>query len=162
MSLPLSDSSLLQTQAYINGKWVDADSGATFSVLNPSTGEVVAEAHAVVRIVLVVPLLEPGKEVSDAGEERLQAIGWPALVLFGVEIVFSEGLGLLQVIPACPGDEERIVASAFGSGVADPAFFGHVEFATELPISALGEILARVFRGNRDVANVFSRVFISL
>jgi len=47
MSLPLSDSSLLQTQAYINGEWVDADSGATFSVLNPSTGEVVAEVAKV-------------------------------------------------------------------------------------------------------------------
>ena len=47
MSLPLSDSSLLQTQAYINGEWVDADSGATFSVLNPSNGEVVAEVAKV-------------------------------------------------------------------------------------------------------------------
>ena len=34
---------LLQRQSYLDGKWVDADSGETFPVLNPATGEVVAE-----------------------------------------------------------------------------------------------------------------------
>ncbi len=34
---------LLQRQAYVDGKWVDADSGETFPVFNPATGEVVAE-----------------------------------------------------------------------------------------------------------------------
>jgi succinate-semialdehyde dehydrogenase / glutarate-semialdehyde dehydrogenase len=34
---------LLERQAYVDGAWVDADSGATFPVLNPATGEVVAE-----------------------------------------------------------------------------------------------------------------------
>ena len=39
----LSDPSLLKTQAFINGEWVDADDGATFKVLNPANHEVVAE-----------------------------------------------------------------------------------------------------------------------
>ncbi|MEP1470256.1 MAG: aldehyde dehydrogenase family protein, partial [Halieaceae bacterium] len=47
MSLALSDSTLLQTKAYINGEWVDADSGDTFAVLNPANGEVVAEVAKV-------------------------------------------------------------------------------------------------------------------
>jgi succinate-semialdehyde dehydrogenase / glutarate-semialdehyde dehydrogenase len=34
---------LLRSQAYVDGKWVDADSGETFPVLNPATGEAVAE-----------------------------------------------------------------------------------------------------------------------
>jgi succinate-semialdehyde dehydrogenase / glutarate-semialdehyde dehydrogenase len=34
---------LLQRQAYVAGKWVDADSGETFPVLDPATGETVAE-----------------------------------------------------------------------------------------------------------------------
>jgi succinate-semialdehyde dehydrogenase / glutarate-semialdehyde dehydrogenase len=34
---------LLQRQAYVDGRWVDADSGETFPVLNPATGEVVAD-----------------------------------------------------------------------------------------------------------------------
>jgi succinate-semialdehyde dehydrogenase/glutarate-semialdehyde dehydrogenase len=43
MSLNLSDQALLKTQAYINGEWVDADSGATLAVTNPANGEVIAE-----------------------------------------------------------------------------------------------------------------------
>ena len=34
---------LLQRQAYVDGTWVDADSGETFPVVNPATGEVIAE-----------------------------------------------------------------------------------------------------------------------
>jgi succinate-semialdehyde dehydrogenase/glutarate-semialdehyde dehydrogenase len=36
-------SDLVLRQGYIDGAWVDADSGATFAVLNPASGEVVAE-----------------------------------------------------------------------------------------------------------------------
>ena len=34
---------LLLRQGHIDGQWVDADSGATFPVVNPATQEVVAE-----------------------------------------------------------------------------------------------------------------------
>jgi len=37
------ESDLLRRQAYVDGRWVDADSGATFAVVNPATGETVAE-----------------------------------------------------------------------------------------------------------------------
>ncbi|MFO7550680.1 MAG: NAD-dependent succinate-semialdehyde dehydrogenase [Haliea sp.] len=47
MSLSLTDPTLLQTQAFINGQWVDADDGATFSVSNPANGEVIAEVARV-------------------------------------------------------------------------------------------------------------------
>ena len=43
----LSDPSLLRTQAFINGEWVDADSGETFPVYNPATNEVIAEVASV-------------------------------------------------------------------------------------------------------------------
>ena len=43
MSLSLSDPSLLKSQAYINGQWVDADNGATFPVTNPANGELIVE-----------------------------------------------------------------------------------------------------------------------
>jgi succinate-semialdehyde dehydrogenase / glutarate-semialdehyde dehydrogenase len=36
-------SDLVLRRGYIDGRWVDADSGATFAVLNPAAGEVVAE-----------------------------------------------------------------------------------------------------------------------
>ncbi len=38
----LSDPTLLRQQCYIEGKWVDADDGATVEVKNPATGEVLA------------------------------------------------------------------------------------------------------------------------
>ncbi|MEP4484559.1 MAG: NAD-dependent succinate-semialdehyde dehydrogenase [Halioglobus sp.] len=41
MSLSLSDPSLLKSQAYIDGQWVDADDGATFPVTNPANGELI-------------------------------------------------------------------------------------------------------------------------
>lgn len=43
----LSDSGLLQTQAFINGRWVDANDGATLDVTNPATGEVIASVAKV-------------------------------------------------------------------------------------------------------------------
>jgi len=41
--LRLNDSSLLKTQAHINGVWVDADNGERLAVTNPATGELIAE-----------------------------------------------------------------------------------------------------------------------
>jgi succinate-semialdehyde dehydrogenase/glutarate-semialdehyde dehydrogenase len=43
MSIQISDQGLIKTQAYINGLWIDADSGATLAVTNPANGEVIAE-----------------------------------------------------------------------------------------------------------------------
>ena len=43
IELQLHDSSLLKTQAHINGQWLNADSGETLGVINPATGETIAE-----------------------------------------------------------------------------------------------------------------------
>lgn len=40
--MKLNDKTLLRTQAYIGGMWVNADSGATFDVVNPATGDTIA------------------------------------------------------------------------------------------------------------------------
>ncbi len=40
----LNDERLFRQQCYIDGAWVDADSGATFPVNNPATGEVLGTA----------------------------------------------------------------------------------------------------------------------
>ena len=34
---------MLRTQAYVGGTWTDADSGETFPVENPATGETIAD-----------------------------------------------------------------------------------------------------------------------
>ena len=41
--MQISDKTLLRTQAYINGEWVDGDDGSTFSVTNPATGDSIAD-----------------------------------------------------------------------------------------------------------------------
>ncbi|MEB8432645.1 NAD-dependent succinate-semialdehyde dehydrogenase [Cocleimonas sp. KMM 6892] len=43
MSIQLQDPSLLKTQAYINGQWVESDDNETIQITNPSTGEIIAE-----------------------------------------------------------------------------------------------------------------------
>ncbi|MDK2779639.1 MAG: NAD-dependent succinate-semialdehyde dehydrogenase [Pseudomonadota bacterium] len=43
MFMQLNDSTLLQTQGFINGQWRDAASGKTFDVTNPATGELLAK-----------------------------------------------------------------------------------------------------------------------
>ena len=42
MSMQLRDSALLRTQAYIDGQWMDAESGRRFEVRNPADGSVIA------------------------------------------------------------------------------------------------------------------------
>ena len=39
MTTELHDTSLLQTRAFVDGQWIDSDSGETFGVSNPATGE---------------------------------------------------------------------------------------------------------------------------
>jgi len=41
--MQLNDRDLLRTRAYVDGQWIDADSGETTPVTNPATGEVIAE-----------------------------------------------------------------------------------------------------------------------
>jgi succinate-semialdehyde dehydrogenase/glutarate-semialdehyde dehydrogenase len=41
--LSLLDQELLLDRAYVGGRWVEADSGATFAVTNPATGETLAQ-----------------------------------------------------------------------------------------------------------------------
>jgi succinate-semialdehyde dehydrogenase/glutarate-semialdehyde dehydrogenase len=43
VSISISDKSLIRTQAYIGGDWVDSDSGKTYEVKNPANGKVIAE-----------------------------------------------------------------------------------------------------------------------
>lgn len=47
MTIQLKDTTLLKTQAYIDGQWVDGDKGETFAVTNPATGEHLADVASV-------------------------------------------------------------------------------------------------------------------
>ncbi|HYF57637.1 MAG TPA: NAD-dependent succinate-semialdehyde dehydrogenase [Burkholderiaceae bacterium] len=42
MTLTLKDAALLKRQGYVDGRWIDADSGRTFAVHDPATGAAIA------------------------------------------------------------------------------------------------------------------------
>ena len=44
--LPLQDPTLFRQANYLDGKWVEADSGKTIVVKNPATGEAIGEVPA--------------------------------------------------------------------------------------------------------------------
>ncbi|HJW05758.1 MAG TPA: aldehyde dehydrogenase family protein, partial [Rhodanobacter sp.] len=44
--MKLNDPTLLQSQAYLDGAWVDGDDNATFTVTNPADGEILAQVAA--------------------------------------------------------------------------------------------------------------------
>ena len=41
--MKLADPTLLKAQSFIDGQWLDADSGDTFTVTNPATGASIAD-----------------------------------------------------------------------------------------------------------------------
>ncbi|MAN56097.1 MAG: NAD-dependent succinate-semialdehyde dehydrogenase [Paracoccus sp. (in: a-proteobacteria)] len=64
----LRDPSLLETRAFVAGEWVDADDGATFDVVNPARGDVIAKVADLTR-----------SEVARAIDAAAQAMkGWAA------------------------------------------------------------------------------------
>ncbi|PIE25489.1 MAG: succinate-semialdehyde dehydrogenase (NADP(+)) [Neptuniibacter caesariensis] len=86
MKLELNDSSLLQTQAFINGEWVNGDAGETFSVTNPATGDAIVEVVSVGQaetaraIDLADAAMNQWKALSPANRaEILEA--WHALII---------------------------------------------------------------------------------
>ena len=46
----LKDPSLVETRAYVNGEWISADDGATFDVINPAQGSVIATVADLSRV----------------------------------------------------------------------------------------------------------------
>src|SRR4051812_38179443 len=41
--IPLKNPNLIRTQLFINGEWCNADLQKTFSVVNPASGEIIAQ-----------------------------------------------------------------------------------------------------------------------
>jgi len=70
MTLQLKDPDLLRQQAYVDGQWIDADSGATFPVIDPATGAAIAH----------VPRMGAAEtRRAIEGAERARA-GWAGLL----------------------------------------------------------------------------------
>jgi hypothetical protein len=88
-----------------------------------------AEAVAKFGVDRAVPLVEPGEQFEEAGEEGDESRVFAAADRFlDVDVVGGDGLGELEVVVSGPGDRQFAVVG-FGVGEANPAFFGDVEFA---------------------------------
>ncbi len=110
----------------------------------------VAPAQLHLRVEVVVPLQQPRHQLIDAGQQRQQAVGRPALVVLHGHEVRRQGPRLLQVVVAGPGHDQRGVAVALGVRVADPAFLRHVQLAAQPPAVGLKEVRRGVLRRHGD------------
>ena len=68
LGMLLKDPSLLQTRAYVAGEWIDAADGATFDVVNPARGDVIARVADLSRA-------EVGRAIAASAEAMK---GWAA------------------------------------------------------------------------------------
>jgi hypothetical protein len=126
-------------------------------------GEVVAHAQAVVLGGgLVVPLLDPGDELEEAGEHGEQALARPALAGLAIHVQVGEGLGPLQVIPAGPAVHRLAVVVRLAARVADEALLGDIELAAQAEVAGLEEVGRLVLGRHRDGADRFARVLAPL
>lgn len=88
--MQLNNTALLRNQAWIDGQWVDADSGARFAVYNPASGELLAEvpdmgAAEVERAVLAAHKAMQSWQKLSAKERAAALMRWFDLVMAAQE-----------------------------------------------------------------------------
>ena len=91
--------------------------------------EEVPHTLMVVGVDVIMPLFEPRDEFGDTGQQRRQALYYPAFLFHQLSVPGSQGSGLLQMVPASPGNHQGRVVRAGAAGIADEALFGHIERA---------------------------------
>ena len=84
--MQLNDKSLFKQQCFIDGQWVDADSGDTAKVLNPANGDVLgtmpnAGAAETRRAIEAANAAWPGWRRLTAKERAKYIRGWYDLIL---------------------------------------------------------------------------------
>ena len=122
MSLSLSDPSLLKSQAYINGEWVDADNGATFPVTNPANGELITE-------VAKLGAAETARAVAAADAamqswKKLPAKARAVILRKWYDLMMANQEDLAQILTA---EQGKVLAEARGEiayGAAFVEWFG--------------------------------------
>ncbi|MDP5219141.1 NAD-dependent succinate-semialdehyde dehydrogenase [Ruegeria sp. 2205SS24-7] len=117
----LKDPSLLVTQAYINGQWVDGENG-TFAVTNPARGDVIAEVADLSRAQVTEAIAAAEAAQKDwaklTGKER-------AVILrrwFDLMMENAEDLG--KILSAEQGKPLAEAVGEIGYGASFIEFFG--------------------------------------
>ncbi|MCB9272842.1 MAG: NAD-dependent succinate-semialdehyde dehydrogenase [Lewinellaceae bacterium] len=131
--LALPDSALFRTQAYLNGKWVNADNRQTYPIYNPADGELIAEvpdmgAAETRRAIEAARDALPGWRERAAGERSAILRRWYELQMASVE-----SLGLILTT-----EQGKPLAEAKGE-IAYGASF--VEWFAEEAKRAYGDVI---------------------
>lgn len=141
--LTLKDKTLLKTNNYINGKWIDVDSKNTFNVTNPSTGNVIttidncgaSEAEAAIQAAN-----EAGKEWAErTGKER-------AVILrrwFDLMMENQEDLAIIMT-----AEQGKPLAEAMGE-IAYGA--SYIEWFGEEAKRTYGEVIPSPMKGRKMI-----------
>jgi succinate-semialdehyde dehydrogenase/glutarate-semialdehyde dehydrogenase len=140
---PLSDHSLLRTQAYIDGEWVDADDGSTFPVYNPATGELIAEmanvgAAETRRAIEAAESARHDWAAKSAHERSVVLRKWNDLILENVE-----DLAVIMTI-----EQGKILAESRGETIYSASF---IEWFAEEARRIYGEVLPQPQPGRRGI-----------
>ena len=136
MTLQLKDAMLLRSQGFIDGQWVSADAGGTFSVTNPATGATIAEvtnmgATETRRAIDAAARALPGWRTKTAKERAAVLRRW-----FDLVIAHTEDLALLMT-----SEQGKPLAEARGE-VAYGASF--IEWFAEEAKRAYGDVIPTV------------------
>lgn len=88
--MKLDDLKLLREQAYINGRWIDADDGARFTVTNPADGKVIAQISSLgqaetARAIAAAQAALPTWRSKTAKERSLVLRTWFELIMANQE-----------------------------------------------------------------------------
>ncbi|MBN9886184.1 NAD-dependent succinate-semialdehyde dehydrogenase [Salipiger abyssi] len=117
----LDDPSLLKTQGYVNGAWIDGDTG-TFEVTNPARGDVIAEvadlSRAQVGAAIDAAYAAQKEWASWTGKERAQALRkW-----FDLMMANQKDLGIILTAEQGKPLNEAVGEIAYGASFIE--FFG--------------------------------------
>ncbi|MCW2244022.1 NAD-dependent succinate-semialdehyde dehydrogenase [Azospirillum canadense] len=140
--LSLTDKSLLQTQAYVNGTWRNAFSGKTFPVTNPATGEELAQvadvgAEETRQAINAADAALPAWRAKTAKERAVILRRWYELILAA-----QEDLAVLMT-----AEQGKPLAEARGEVVYGANF---IEWFAEEGKRVYGDVIP-TFAGNKRI-----------
>src|SRR5271157_6347109 len=144
-ALPLKDMKLFRQQCYINGKWLDADSGKTIEVTNPATGGVIATvpqmgAAETRRAIAAANAAMPAWRAKTAKERSNILRKW-----FNLMMENQEDLAVLMTV-----EQGKPLAEARGE-IAYGASF--VEWFAEEAKRVYGETIPHFKKGGRIIVH---------
>jgi succinate-semialdehyde dehydrogenase/glutarate-semialdehyde dehydrogenase len=141
MAIPLRDPQLLRKQAFFAGQWTAADNGATVSIANPATGEVIASvpdmgAAETRRAIAAADAAWPVWRALTAKQRGAILRKWHDLI-----VAHADDLALLMT-----SEQGKPLAEARGEALYGASF---VEWFAEEAKRAYGDVIPQTIASQR-------------